>query len=289
MKVGLCLSGGGVKGAAHIGAIKAFEEENIEFDCITGTSSGSIVSALYACGYTSEEMYELFNKYANNIKAIDWKNIFKIIYGVIFKRRLIISGLKSGEIIEKTVNQACNSRGIYNIKDLKKEILIPAIDSDSGKVYVFNSCRINIETQEEKYISNVSIGKAVRASCSYPIVFSPCPYNDKELLDGGIKENVPWRELKEIGCDKIISIRFKNKDKKKCCENIVDIAERSFELMCDELNRHELEKIDFLHTIETKNTSLLQIEKIKEIYQEGYIQTKMKIKKIKEYCQKTAF
>ena len=62
MKIGICFSGGGIKGAAHIGALKAFEEENIEFDYIAGTSSGSIVAALYAVGYKSGEIYEIFKK-----------------------------------------------------------------------------------------------------------------------------------------------------------------------------------------------------------------------------------
>ena len=53
MKKGLCLAGGGVKGAAHIGAIKAFEEENIHFEYVGGTSSGSIVACLYAAGFSS--------------------------------------------------------------------------------------------------------------------------------------------------------------------------------------------------------------------------------------------
>ena len=60
MKLGLCLSGGGVKGAAHIGVIKALEEEGIKLDCISGTSSGSIVAALYSMGYSTKEMISLF-------------------------------------------------------------------------------------------------------------------------------------------------------------------------------------------------------------------------------------
>ena len=63
MKKGLCLAGGGVKGAAHIGAIKALEETNIKFDYVGGTSSGSIVACLYACGFTADEMYNIFKKY----------------------------------------------------------------------------------------------------------------------------------------------------------------------------------------------------------------------------------
>ena len=68
MKLGLCLSGGGIKGVAHVGAIKALEEENIKFDAIAGTSAGSIVACMYACDYTSMQMYDFFKEYAKKIK-----------------------------------------------------------------------------------------------------------------------------------------------------------------------------------------------------------------------------
>ena len=74
MKTGLCLAGGGVKGAAHIGAIKAFEEKGIKFDYVAGTSSGSIVAALYASGFTAEEMLKIFKKYC---KINFWSYFYK--------------------------------------------------------------------------------------------------------------------------------------------------------------------------------------------------------------------
>ena len=264
MNLGLCLSGGGIKGAAHIGVIKALEEKNIRFNSVAGTSSGSIVATLYACGYSADEMYDLFEKYAYSIKKIDFQNIFKIIFGVIFKRKLIINGLNSGEIIEKIVNKACNEKGIYNINQIKKNLLIPAIDSKSGKVYIFNSCGINFENEEEKYISDISIGKAVRASCSYPLVFSPCKIDGKEFFDGGIKENIPWKELKYIGCDKILSVNFFSKAKKKCCDNLIDIGQRTIELMNEELYRHEVNEIEFLHQIELNDISCWKLKKCRK-------------------------
>lgn len=233
-------------------------------------------------GYTADEMYELFKIYGKNLKYVDWKNIFKIIWGLITKRQLIITGIKSGEVIEEIVNKTCHVKNIFDIRENRKPLLIPTVDCFSGKVFIFNSCGLDYETKTEKYISKGNIGKIVRASCSYPVVFSPCRYEGTELLDGGIKENIPWRELKKIGAKKVLSINFKNIQKNKCCKNIIETAERSFELMYDELSRYELENIDFLHTINLKNVSLLDIDKMDEIYKEGYKQTKEKMKLIKE-------
>lgn len=286
MKLGLCLAGGGIKGAAHIGAIKAMEEENIKFDYLAGTSSGSIVATLLACGYSSNEIYSLFKKYAKSIKKTDWGNIFKILIGLIFEGKIVSKGFKNGEIIEKIVDGACSKQKIHNINKVRKKLIIPAVDSKSGKVYIFNSLGIDSETKEEKYISNASIGKVVRASCSYPVIFSPCPYKDRELLDGGIKANIPWKELKNSGCQKVLSINFKNTKDKKCCDNMLDIAERSFELLNQELNRYELDRVDFLHTIELDDVSLLDIKRMQEIYEQGYIQTRDYMSKIKAYLNK---
>ena len=100
-KISLCLAGGGIKGVAHIGVLKAIEEKNIEIEYIGGTSSGSIVSSLYAAGFTAEEIYNIFKKYCKKIRYADLKNIIKLIYGLIIEQKIIIDGLSSGKEIEK--------------------------------------------------------------------------------------------------------------------------------------------------------------------------------------------
>lgn len=192
MSLGLCLSGGGVKGAAHIGAIKALEEENIKPDFISGTSSGSIVATLYAVGYSAEEIKKIFTENATKIKYFDLKNIKNIIINLIKKKKFIIEGLNTGEIIEKIINKYCNKKGIKNINEIKENLLIASVSIDTGNVYFFQSKYNNVRYSDEFiYINNINIGKAVRASCSYPGIFCPYQMNNDLLIDGGVRENIP--------------------------------------------------------------------------------------------------
>jgi len=271
MKIGLCLAGGGIKGAAHIGVLKALEEENIDFQYIAGTSSGSIVATLYAIGYSADEIYELFQKYAKKIRYVDFKNIIKLIGGLIIQRKIIIDGLTSGEIIEKIIEKACINKGITKIEQVPKKLLIPSVDLNTGNVYIFSSFEENRGYLDNiEYIRDISISKAVRASCSYPGVFSPCNYKQTQLVDGGIRENVPWKELKANGVDKVISVIFTKPLKIKNNKNIIDVVSNSLEIMEHELSNYELEGADILLKIDTKQVSLLETSQMQYLYQRGY-------------------
>ena len=274
MNLGLCLSGGGIKGIAHVGAIKALEEEGVQFTYVSGTSSGSIIATLYACGFTTDEMYEIFTKYAKSIRYIDFENIKRFFKNIFTGKGIRIDGLNSGTKIKKIVNEVCIKKGISNIKEIKIPILIPAVDIYTDELCVFsNNTNKNIKS-EIKYINDIDIGTAVQASCSYPGIFSPCPFKNQLFVDGGITENLPWKETKKAGANKVLSIVFEDKEPKNCCNNIFEIINKSFSLLCKELAHYEWDGTDYLLKIETNRVGLLEKSKMQELYEEGYIQTK---------------
>lgn len=233
-------------------------------------------------GYSTEEIYEFFKIYSKKIKYVDMKNILKFIYGLIFKNRIIIDGLNSGEIIEKLINKKCLEKNIKNINQIKMPLIIPAVDIYSGNIYYFTSqSKRKSITDKVIYIDDMSIGKAVRASCSYPVIFSPCKYDNKILVDGGIRENIPWKETKLFGATKTLSVVFEKNIKEKKCDNIIDIVSNSLSILNDELSNYETNGTDYLINIKTKKIGLLDMDKIDELYKLGYNEAKKQIKRLK--------
>ena len=277
---GLCLSGGGIKAASHIGALKALEEENIKFDCVSGASSGSMIATMYALGYNSDEMLKMLKSYANKIKYFEWKNIFKMIFGIVFERQIIIEGLNSGKIIENIINDICKKQDIENINQIKMPLLISMVGLQNGIVYIASSKQVRKNFSDKiKYITDMPIGTAVRASCTFPVVMAPCIYDGIQLIDGGVRENLPWKELKEIGADEVWGIEFNTTyNKNECCENLIDVAERTLELQGRELANYERDGIDKIINIPLKKVGLLDSSKIDLLYKIGYTYAKQQLK-----------
>lgn len=281
---GLSLSGGGIKAAAHIGALKAFEEEKIKFDCVSGASSGSIIATMYALGYSSDEMWKLFKKYYKKIKYVEWKQVIKMILGLIFTRRLVIDGLNSGKVIEKIINEICKKSHVENINEIKMPLMISMVDLQKGTVYIASSQEKRKVLQDNtKYISDIPIATAVRASCSFPVVFSPCKFDGLQLIDGGTRENLPWKGLKEYGADEVYGIAFDTiLEKNQCCKNMIEVAARAMELQGRELANYEKKGIDHLITICLKKVALLDSSQIDVLYKMGYEETKKQLNLLKK-------
>lgn len=280
MKLGLSLSGGGIRGIAHAGVLKALEENNIQIDAIGGTSSGSIIAALYAMGYSPYYIYILFKRYAKDL--INQNSISKMtsIGNFISNKKDNFQGFYSGEEIEKGVNEVALRKGVKKITDIKIPIVIPAVDVQDSKKYIFTNKIPENSKNQNQYIDNISIGKAIRASSSFPIVFSPCEYNKHKFLDGGILDNFPTSEVKKQGIDKVITVNFKADDINEN-SSIMDVAMRTIDIMGNKISEENISNSDMVLTIKTDKTGLLEVEKLDDCYKYGYRQTMNQIDMIK--------
>ena len=284
MKLGLALSGGGIRGIAHAGVLKALEENNIKIDAIGGTSSGSIIATLYAMGYSPYYIYILFKKYAKDL--VNQNSISKVtsIGNFMANKKGNFQGFYTGEEIENGFNNIALRKGVKKISDIKMPIVIPTVDVQDSKKYIITNKIPEKSSPNTEYINNIDIGKAIRASSSFPVVFSPCEYNKHRFLDGGILDNFPTTEVKKQGVDKTITVNFKADDIDEN-SNIMDIVMRTIDIMGNKISEENISNSDMVLTIQTDKTGLLETEKLDECYKYGYRQTIEQIDKIKEIIE----
>lgn len=284
MKLGLALSGGGIRGIAHAGVLKALEENNIKIDAIGGTSSGSIIATLYAMGYSPYYIYILFKKYAKDL--VNQNSISKVtsIGNFMANKKGNFQGFYTGEKIESGFNNIALRKGVKKISDIEMPIVIPTVDVQDSKKYIITNKIPEKSSPNTEYINNIDIGKAIRASSSFPVVFSPCEYNKHRFLDGGILDNFPTTEVKKQGVDKTITVNFKADDIDEN-SNIMDIVMRTIDIMGNKISEENISNSDMVLTIQTDKTGLLETEKLDECYKYGYRQTIEQIDKIKEIIE----
>jgi len=211
-KVGLVLSGGGAKGAAHIGVLKFMEEIGIPVSYVSGTSMGSIIGGLYALGYSAQEMEEL-------ISGIDWP---LYITGKVERRNLSQRRRKVSDELLLNIPY-----GKYTRRDEMSMSAMPlgAVEGDN-LLNLFNCLSVGFQdsmcfdsmpipyacvatdlmTGKPKVLRGGEFGKAIRTSMSIPIFFTPVQWGDHLMADGGIVNNLPVDVCKEMGADIIIGL-----------------------------------------------------------------------------------
>ena len=176
-------------------------------------------------------------------------------------------------------------KGIKTISEINKmPIAIPAVDIKNGKEYIFTNHIPNEKNVYKKYIGDISVGKALRATSSFPAVFCPCDFGEHKFLDGGALNNVPVMEVKKQGMDRVLAVNFKA-DEITDRSNYLDIAMRTIDLMGSKIAEENVKQSDYVITICTDKTGLLDIEKLDSCYQYGYRTTMEQVNKIKEIIE----
>lgn len=199
-KLALVLSGGGAKGLAHIGVLRVLDSMGVRPDLVVGTSMGAIVGAMYASGYTPNQIEEM----ARGLRLAQlFSNVPRTPRSLGERRPLVVwepgaVGLRTGNAGEREggVNTALN-------RALLKGNLVARGDFDSLPI-PFRAVAADLRTRAEIVLSNGDLVRAVRASMSIPLVFDPEPLGDRYLIDGGLAANVPIRAAREAGATRVI-------------------------------------------------------------------------------------
>lgn len=280
MKLGIALSGGGIRGIAHAGVLKALEDNEIKIDIIGGCSSGSMIASLYAMGYKPHYIYLLFKRYAKEIAALNTKPLISGLQHYFWRKKKVITGLKDGLPIETLCNQLAVRKGIKNINQIPMPIVIPSVDITESKEYIFTNQIPKEAKDTSQYITEISVGKAVRASSSFPAVFNPCAIGTHAFMDGGALDNIPVHEVKKQGADKVIAVKF-DADPIDENSNLMDIVMKTIDIMGSKISEESLEMSDLVLNVYTDKVGLLDIEKLDSCYQYGYDCVMQNIDKIK--------
>ncbi len=176
-KIGIALGGGGARGVAHIGILKALHGAEIDVDFIVGTSSGAMAGACYALGMSFTDMEAIFIGYSKT-KAI------KKLMDIANPKRSLMKGKKVQKYLEELFNDK-------QFSDTKIPLYIVATNLSDGSEVILNQG---------------SVREAVRASMSVPGIFPPVEWNGTYLIDGGVVNPTPVDKVKEFGADIIIGV-----------------------------------------------------------------------------------
>ncbi|WP_404364450.1 patatin-like phospholipase family protein [Marinobacter sp.] len=250
-RIGVALGGGAAKGIAHIGALKAFEEEQIRIHCISGTSVGALVASYHAFGRPAESILSICSTL----------NLSKIINFTLER-----GGLFSTNAIREMIHR---DLGDCRIEDARIPLAI---------------CTTDIETGEQLIFREGNLADAVCASMAVPGLFVPVEINGRILVDGGLVENVPISPLAKMGAGIIVAVDLSHVGRYPKPVDSFDVISNAINIGIDFNTRKQLKKADIAVPLDLSDYSLTNnADRIDELYMEGYRPMKKKIRQVLWY------
>lgn len=273
-KVGLALSGGGARGMAHVGVLKALEEKNIPIDYIAGTSMGSIVGGLYATGMSPEDL-----EWA--IKSVDWDDALKPSpkrklkdyqqkqeekdYFADLEIGISKDGAKSGTGLagdHKVMLELQRLVGTFNEQDFS-QFPIP-----------FRAVTTDLNEGEPYVIGHGDLAMAMRASMAVPLVFGPVKHHGRMLVDGGMLNNLPVNVVKEMGADIVIAVNISsplavvNEE-----SSVLAVTYQSIDVALVQNTKRSLKQADIIIQPELKGIDASMFDRAVDMINDGYLTT----------------
>ncbi len=236
-KIGIALSGGGIRGLCHAGVLKALEEFGIKPDILSGVSAGAIVAALYADGYTPDEIAALF-------EDISFRKMTQI--------QIPDGGIFSIKAFERFMGRTLRAK---RFEELSIPTYIIATDFDKG--------------QSVEFSEGVIIHPLV-ASCSVPVLFVPKKIKGVHYVDGGVLKNFPVSTIRPH-CEYLIGINASPLVADEYKLSLMNVAQRTYHFMFKANILYDKQLCDLLiEPVDMANYDMFDIQKGREIFELGY-------------------
>ncbi|VAW33538.1 putative patatin-like phospholipase [hydrothermal vent metagenome] len=269
-KIGLVLSGGGARGLAHIGVLRALEEKQIPIDYIAGTSMGSIIGGLYATGMSTDDLEWV-------VRSIDWERVFrptterkKKHYRAKQEEKSYFVDLEIGLSKEGPKSGVGFAGGQQLMLELQRIVGSLKIQDFDAFPIPFRAVATDLNAAEPYIIKDGDLAMAMRASMAVPLVFGPVQHQGRFLADGGILNNLPVDVAKAMGADIIIAVNISSPLKIIDEESsIIAVSYQSIDVALVQNTIRSLGLADIVIAPDLKNLGAADFDKYAEFIQAG--------------------
>jgi NTE family protein len=288
-RVGLVLGGGGAKGAAHIGVLKALEELHIPVDCVVGTSMGALVGGIYASGNTAAQTDE-------RVRAIDWSETLAF---TALRDQSPMRRKQAGITYSNSIEFGINDKGIsspagvintQHVEQTIRDLVRTSGNSDDfDKLAIpFRAVATDMQSGTMKVLDHGDLSQAMRASMAVPGAFAPVIVDDRVLADGGLVRNLPVDVAKSACADVVIAVWLSTPiPKKEDLLSPLGLLSRSFDVVVDANVNTQLEMLtarDVQIAIDMQDIGSGSFDRVPDAIPLGYAATMAKKDELQRFA-----
>lgn len=285
MKLGLALSGGGVRGTIHLGIIHALEDSGIHADMYAGTSAGAIVASAKAVGMSNTESLEMLSEIKGDLLDFDYWSVAVGLLTRFSRFESAMKGRKFKDLLHKHFS--------YGMAEVMYPLSIVTTNITTGTQVVFSTENLNRKLHPDNHIDlyreDLRLDEVIYASAAIPGIFPPLKWNDHKLVDGMLVNNMPTNILNIMGADKIIAISIGQGEGFEEVHNVFDVLGRSLDVLVDQNVDYALSTAKNYLCLYPNMTDIkaLDFSRTIEGYERGYAYGQSVAEQVKEFISGT--
>ncbi len=271
-ELGVVFSGGGLQGIAHIGAVRALYELGLRPQYVAGTSSGSAMAALTAMGCTPDEMQDFAEHYWETLADFRPIPIVAQLASLKFNKSTDKDGLKDGAVISNVIRKAMDNKGVRGFQNLPINLSICTNDTYTTDECIFTTLDEGLQTDHIHYICDAPLELAVRASMTFPGIYTTCNYQGYNFIDGGSKDNLPTKIMRDMGVGKVLALAFDITDytPETGLDGMMKVVWRALDLYSINSTRESKKLADYVVDIKNSKTAIFSMDNLTQTIREGY-------------------